>query len=904
METGSRLWHHLDSKVITDHYNTDPEKGLSSADVTARQAKYGRNIIAQGKRKSAIVRFLLQFHNPLIYILLFSATVALIMGSLIDSIIIYGVVLINAIISFIQEDKAEKAISSLSGSLVTNAAVVRDGVSQSVDARELVPGDIVLLASGAKVPADLRLIKNRDLQVVEGVLTGESAPVEKDSTVLLEEKTQLGDRINMAYASTLVTYGQATGIVVETGNTTEIGKISQMLSQAENLETPLTIKFQEFSKMITYVIIGFALVAIAVGYFREGTLSQQSLLQSIALAVGAIPEGLPAAITITLAIGVGRMAQRKVIIRKLPAVETLGSTTVICSDKTGTITKNQMTVKHIYAGGKMFDVDGTGYAPKGDITFEGIKVDSSDETTLRECLVAGLLCNDSRLVDNEGIYEIHGDPTEGALIVAAEKEGMTYDAMLKQLPRVDAIPFESQYQYMATLHRNSEQSVVYVKGSLEALLIRSDKMVDEKGQAIAIDKKAITEAAASLSKNGIRVLTIARLHVDSTMERLDHEHLEKGLTVIGLQGMIDPPRQEVIESVAYCKRAGIDVKMITGDHVLTAVAIGEQIGLFDHSAPHGALTHLSGKELEEMDDATLLKNLKTLKVFARVTPEQKLRLVKLLQTQSNIVAMTGDGVNDAPALKQANIGVAMAITGTDVSKEAADIVLTDDNFASIYAAVEEGRAVYDNLVKIIMWTLPTNIGIGLIILTAVFLNIELPIMPSQILWINMTMAGVLGLTLAFEPQLPGIMERNPRDSSAPILSKTIIWRTIFVGALMTVVAFLLYQYIMKYTGESIDVARTIVVNTIVGIGIFYLLSCRSGKSAFRQLNLRSNPMLLPGISMMIALQAIFTYVPFMHTIFHGAAVELNWIGAIAGASFATFLIIELYKVIENYFSKS
>lgn len=879
------------------------ENGLSPEEVINRQAKYGKNIIAPIKRKSALVRFLLQFHNPLIYILIFSATVALLMGSVVDSIIIYGVVLINAIIGFIQEDKAEKAISSLSGSLVTNATVIRDGSTQVIDARELIPGDVVLLSSGAKVPADMRLVKNRDLQVVEGVLTGESAPVEKNADILLDEKTQLADRTNMVYASTLVTYGQATGVVVETADSTEIGKISQMLKNTDSLATPLTVKFQEFSKTITYVIIGFALIAIAIGYLREGELTQQSLLQSIALAVGAIPEGLPAAITITLAIGVSRMARRKVIIRKLPAVETLGSTTVICSDKTGTITKNQMTVKHIFAGGQMYDVDGTGYLPEGDITLDNKTIDITSSPALRECLIAGLLCNDSQLVQIDGVHDIQGDPTEGALIVAAQKAGFTYGEMLKEMPRTDAIPFESQYQYMATLHQLDHHKIVFVKGSIEAVLQRSSSMLDEEGKTIAIDKKALTEAAASLSRKGIRVLAIARTTLDGTITRLDHGHLENNLTVIGLQGMIDPPRQEVIESVAYCKKAGIDVKMITGDHVLTAVAIGEQIGLMDPNAGADALTHLSGKELEEMDDKTLLQHLSTLKVFARVTPEQKFRLVRLLQSKQNIVAMTGDGVNDAPALKQANIGVAMAITGTDVSKEAADIVLTDDNFASIYAAVEEGRAVYDNLIKIIMWTLPTNIGIGLVILASVFLNLELPILPSQILWINMTMAGVLGLTLAFEPQLPGIMNRPPRNSSAPILSNKIIWRTVFVGTLMTVASFLLYQYVFKWEGETIETARTVVVNTIVGGGIFYLFSCRSTRSAFKHLSFKSNPMLLPGVGSMVALQVFVTYVPFMNQIFHTTPLGWHWIWVSLAASAATFLLVEIYKIFENMASE-
>ncbi|MBN2743801.1 MAG: HAD-IC family P-type ATPase, partial [Marinilabiliaceae bacterium] len=701
MTTTTQEWHCLPPEEVCKQLACEASTGLTEQEVQERQAAYGKNIIAPGKRKSALIRLLLQFHNPLIYILLFSASVALLMGSVVDSSIIYGVVLINAIIGFIQEDKAEKAISSLSGSLVTNATVIRNGETLVVDARELVPGDMVLLASGAKVPADMRLIKSRDLQTVEGVLTGESAPVEKQADQIKEKQTGLADRTNMVYASTLVTYGQATGIVVATGDQTEVGKISQMLNQAESLETPLTIKFQEFSKAITYVIIGFAVLAIAIGYFREGTLSQQSLLQSIALAVGAIPEGLPAAITITLAIGVSRMALRRVIIRKLPAVETLGSTTVICSDKTGTLTKNQMTVKHIYTGGVMYDVDGTGYAPQGDFKRGNETVTPNDIVPLNECLVAGLLCNDSQLVNADGVYDIQGDPTEGALIVSAHKAGMTYAKQAAVMPRLDAIPFESQHQYMASLHQSEKERIIYIKGSIEALLQRSNHMLTSTGEEVAIDKQAIIDAAASLSRKGIRVLTIARKKMDSDTSRLDHHHLETGLCIIGLQGMIDPPRPEVIESVAYCKGAGIDVKMITGDHVLTAVAIGQQIGLLDATLPEGVMTHLSGKELEEMDDATLMQNLPTLKVFARVTPEQKLRLVKLLQSQRHIVAMTGDGVNDSPALKQANIGVAMGITGTDVSKEAADIVLTDDNFASIYAAVEEGRAVYDNLIKII-----------------------------------------------------------------------------------------------------------------------------------------------------------------------------------------------------------
>ncbi len=686
-------FHEISADEAGGLLQSTPVSGLAQAEVEERILQFGPNQMAAQKRLSEWTRFLLQFHQPLIYILLASTVIAAAMDEWVDASVIFSVALINAIIGYLQEAKAEKAIEALAKMVVTEATVRRGGEKLRIPSAQLVPGDVVLLQSGDRVPADLRLFNQRNLQIEEAALTGESVPVIKQIEPL-PARAILAERTNLAFTGTLVTSGQGEGLIFATGDKTEIGRIAGLIGQAENLQTPLTRKIAQFSRLLLYVILGLAVLIFIAGILR-GTPWPEMFMAAIALAVGAIPEGLPAVVTVTLAIGVGRMARRQAIIRKLPAVETLGSTTVICSDKTGTLTQNQMTVQEIYAGGRLYHVTGSGYEAAGNIHFEQAPVVVGENVALIETLGSGLLCNDSRLVRNdEGQTIVQGDPTEAALIVAAQKAGLSEEEMSGRLPRIETIPFESDYRYMATLHgADDAPKMIYIKGAVEALLERCSHALSEAGELAPLDKTLVLRNADEMAARGLRVLAFARREMPSAHSGLEHEHVAGGLTLLGLQGKLDPPRPEVIEAVTKCRAAGIHVKMITGDHVLTAKSIAAQIGL-DSGADPVALT---GRELEALNDEELADAAERASVFARVAPEQKLRLVKALQARGHVVAMTGDGVNDAPALKQADIGIAMGITGTDVSKEAADMILTDDNFASIEAAVEEGRSVFDNL---------------------------------------------------------------------------------------------------------------------------------------------------------------------------------------------------------------
>jgi len=709
-------WHQKPTADIAKALKTDLEIGLSNAEVAERQERYGFNEIKGKVGKSALLRFLNEFNQPLIYILLVAGIVTLLLKDWVDAGVILGVMVINAVIGFIQESKAENAIAALAKSVTTEATIIRDGQKLLLNSRELVIGDLVLLTSGDKVPSDLRLVAVRDLQVSESALTGESVPVQK-TIEPLDADTVLADRRNMVYGSSLVTFGTAKGIVVAIANQTEIGRISQLIEQDTGLETPLTRKIEQFSKSLLYVILGLAAFMFAVVLGKGGTWTE-GFKSAVALAVSAIPEGLPAVVTVTLAIGVERMATQHAIIRKLPAVETLGSTTVICSDKTGTLTENQMTVQAIYAGSHSYGVSGVGYESQGAILQGSQPIEIDQLPALQECLKCGLLCNDSHIQTKNGQLTVAGDPTEGALIVSAAKAGLILQDLDREQTRLDTIPFESQFQYMATLHQpkghgqEADRHIVYVKGSAESILKRCDRQLDANGELINLDLQHPEQIIAQDASQGLRVLAFAKKEISAQRQAIDHEDIETGLVFLGLQGMIDPPRVEAITAVRTCQSIGIQVKMITGDHALTAAAIARQMGLSQDEKP----LVFTGKQLAEMDDQALADAVETSNVFARVAPEQKLRLVKALQSKGEIVAMTGDGVNDAPALKQADIGIAMGITGTEVAKETTDMILTDDNFASIELAIEEGRTVYGNLLKTIGFILPVNGGEALTIL--------------------------------------------------------------------------------------------------------------------------------------------------------------------------------------------
>ncbi|MBX2844326.1 MAG: cation-transporting P-type ATPase [Flammeovirgaceae bacterium] len=884
-------WHSQTLQDLTKSLKTHVENGISAEEVLERQNTYGKNELTTKKTDAVWKLVWQQFNQPLIYILVIASVITFFFKEYVDSAVIMAIVIVNAVIGFIQESKAQKALEALSNTMQTYAMVIRDGEKKEIPANEIVVGDLVFVQSGDKVPADMRLVSVKEMQVAESALTGESVPVSK-SLEVLEEDTVIGDRVNMAFASTYVTFGQGMGLVTTVGDQTEVGHINDLISNVESVETPLNKKITQLSKYIVYVILVMSVVTFALGIYRGQDLIDV-FMSVVALAVGAIPEGLPAAITTILAIGVSRMAKKHAITRKLPVVETLGSTTVICSDKTGTLTENQMTVKEVFAGNQMFKVSGTGYSPKGEIMQNDQSVNKDDFPALKDLLVAGLLCNTSEITKEENQYIVKGDPTEGALIVAAQKAELSRGNLLKIFHQLDNIPFESERQYMATLFKveGEQKNTAYLKGSVEKIIEKCSHILNIKGEIIPLTgTEEILEKVELMAGDGLRVLAFAKKEIASG--NISEEDVESKTVFIGLQAMIDPPREEAIKAVTDCKKAGIQVKMITGDHALTAVAIAKQLGI-----EVGAVkNNFTGKELSELSEQEFQDAALDTNVFARVSPEQKLRLVEALQKNNEVVAMTGDGVNDAPALKQAAIGIAMGITGTEVSKEAADMVLTDDNFRSIRDAVEEGRGVFDNIMKFIVWALPTNMGEGLIIMVAAIFGLTLPITPLQILWINMSTAGFLGLMLAFEPKEPGIMSRKPRKPGQSIFGKDVVVKLILASLALVVASFGFFQYELAI-GASVAVARTMAVTTFVVLEGFYLLNCRSLSLPMHKIGFFSNIWVWFGFILMFVFQAFFIYNPWMNEIFGSAPITLMMWGKIMIAGLVTYIILEIEKAI-------
>ncbi len=868
--------HELSVASVIEVFNSNLDSGLTADEIAIRYKTYGWNQLPLKPGKPAWLKFLLQFHQPLLYILLVAGAVKAFLGSWTNAAVIWGVTVINAIIGYVQEAKAEGAIASLAKAVTTETTVVREGQTLRIPSRDLVPGDIVLLTSGDKVPADLRLVKVRNLQVDESALTGESVPVEK-SVKPLAEDTSLAERINMSYAGSFVTFGQGTGIVIATADATEVGKISQSMERRVSLSTPLTRKFEKFSRTLLYVILTLATLTFAIG-LGQGESWTYMFEAAVALAVSAIPEGLPAVVTITLAIGVNRMARRNAIIRKLPAVEALGSATVICSDKTGTLTENQMTVQAIYAGKENYQVSGSGYSPKGDIGMaSNDKVSPFEDvpTALQECLMAGVLCNDSQLKQTGENWSVMGDPTEGALIAAAAKADLSQPGLSATKPRLDSIPFESQYQYMATLH-DIHPRTIYVKGSVEALLSRCTRMMNRNGESIALEQSQIERAVETMTEKGLRVLAFARKVVNPHQHSIDHDDIETGLIFLGLQGMIDPPRPEAIAAVRACQSAGIQVKMITGDHIATARAIAQRMGIQKLEQ----VLAFEGRELANMSERQLAQTVEDGDVFARVAPAQKLQLVEALQLKGEIVAMTGDGVNDAPALKQADIGIAMGKGGTEVAREASDMLLTDDNFASIEAAVEEGRTVYQNLRKAIAFLLPVNGGESMTILISAFLARDLPILSLQVLWLNMINSLTMTVPLAFEPKSNGSMQLPPRNPKEPLITGKLLRRIMIVSVFNWILIFGIFEWAKSTTGD-IAVARTMAIQALVAARIIYLLSLSQlGISlayfiSRRSTSITNAPILIVGIVAAAILQIIFSQWNVMNLLFETAPLTLN-----------------------------
>ena len=898
LKSDNNQWHAIDYKEVLENFESSLQ-GLELEEVNKRRQKYGLNELKR-KNKDGVLKVLWrQINNPLIWVLIGSSTLATALGKITDGMVVLAVVVVNSIIGFIQEYKAGKAIEALSNLVPENATVIRNGNIITIPVSEIVPGDIVQVAAGDRIPADMRIIQQKNLQVEEAALTGESVPSQK-TTEAVNPDAVIGDRKCMVYSGTLVVSGTATAVVVKTGMDTELGKISDMLNQTVDLDTPLTQKLSVIGKYLTIGIVAITVVIMVIGTYRalgQGILLfdalKESLIFAIALAVGAIPEGLPAVVTIALAIGVQRMAKRNAIIRKLPAVETLGSTTVICSDKTGTLTRNEMTVSELWNNNHSIQVTGVGYHKAGVFKQNNAELASLSEDMLI-LLKKAVLCSDANVVYTANEYSISGDPTEVALVVAAAKAGISIDGLRQEIPRKDVVPFDSEKQYMATLNDN-----IILKGAPEVVLKRCSTHVG----GVNLDTQKIISQIELLGSKGMRVLAIAQ-KTQSKPDEISVDDVEYGFEFIGLIGMIDPPRTEAIEAIKACHNAGITVKMITGDHHATARAIGMELNLSSNG------NVVTGVDLSKMSDAELDKTIQTTNIFARVAPEHKLRLVKALQNNNDIVAMTGDGVNDAPSLKQSNVGVAMGITGTSVSKESADIVLADDNFSSIAAAVEEGRRVYDNLLKSLAFLLPTNLGLAFILIYGIIFfpfnpitkELLLPMLPVQLLWINLVAAIALALPLAFEVKEPNVMNRPPRKPDEALFNGFVTFRVFFVSILMTVGTIVLFSWEYSYslsTGmaqtDALARSQSIAVTFIIFFQIFYLINCRSLKESVFKIGLFSNGFIFLGIGSIMLLQAMFLYTPFMQKVFGTASLDGKglFISFVAGS--LIFVVISIEK---------
>jgi magnesium-transporting ATPase (P-type) len=863
--------------------------GLSATEAARRLEALGPNRLPEPPRDGALKRFFKHFNDVLIYVLLGAATITALLGHWIDTGVILGVVVINAIIGFIQEGKAEQALAGIRKMLSLHAQVCRDGRWNAIDADTLVAGDIVRLRSGDRVPADLRLIEATNLRIEESALTGESVPADKGCDAVAAD-AGVGDRSGMAFSGTLVAAGRGTGVVVATGADTELGRINRLIAEVQTLQTPLTRQMAQFSKVLSGAIVALALLMLAVGLQVHDLPLADVFLAAIGFAVAAIPEGLPAILTITLALGVQRMAQCKAITRKLTAVEALGSVTVICSDKTGTLTKNEMTVRHVITRGGFYQVSGTGYQPEGDITLEGKTASLAQHGHLHALIEVVAVANDTHVTEEDGQWKVTGEPTEGALRTLAHKAGFDADAH----ERHASIPFESANKFMATLNTAPGGTRrILLKGAPDRLLDRCTSELGASGGLEPLERSFWEQQIEALSAEGLRVLAAAAREVADDKEALALEDLEQDMVFLGLIGIIDPPRPEAIDAIRSCHTAGIRVKMITGDHAGTARAIGIEMGL----GTAESLRVVSGAEIEAASDEELQQFAHDCDIFARTSPEHKLRLVTALQARGEVVAMTGDGVNDAPALKRADVGVAMGIKGTEATKEAAEIVLADDNFSTIERAVEEGRTIYDNLRKAILFILPTNGGQGFVMLAAVIFGLTLPLTPVQILWVNMVVAVTLALALAFEPAEPGVMARPPRKPGTPIMDGGMLWRVGFVSLLIGGATIASFEYSL-HTGMELAAARTMAVNTLVIAQAWYLFNSRFlSASSLAPARLFTNPAAQISVLVLTLLQLGFVYLPVMNTWFGTTPLALEtWLPPLAIGALV-FLIIEAEKAL-------
>lgn len=882
-------WHALATDTVLTQLQSTAA-GLSSGEARERLQQQGPNALPAAASRSMLARFLSQFNNLLIYVLLGSAVVTALLQHWVDTGVILAVVLINAVFGFVQEGRAEKALDAVKAMVSSRANVLRDGLRMAVPAEELVAGDCVLLEAGDRVPADLRLLRASSLKLDEAMLTGESVAVDKSADPVVVDAA-LGDRFSMAYSGTLVAAGQGLGVVVATGPRTELGQISTMLGSVQTLATPLTRLMDRFARQLTVTILSLSALMFCFALWVRDYDTADAFIAVVGIAVSAIPEGLPVVMTIALAIGVQRMAARYAIVRSLPAVETLGAVSVICSDKTGTLTRNEMSVRAVVLPGSRFDIEGEGYAPQGRFTLAGEEIEPALHPQLLHFATGAALCNDAHVRHAEGTaWTVEGDPMEGALVTLATRAGLDVERLRQDWRRLDEVPFDAVHRYMATLHRPVDApAVVFVKGAPEQVLAMCRDQQGAEGLQ-ALDAAYWLEQVDALAAKGYRVLGLASFAPEDAKDRVDMADV-KDLTLLGVLGMIDPPRESAKEAVRECRSAGIAVKMITGDHAATAAAIARELALAD------TIRVTSGHELDGLNDAQLIDVARASTVFARTSPEHKLRLVQALQADRSVIAMTGDGVNDAPALKRADIGVAMGITGTAAAKEAAGMVLADDNFATIVAAVKEGRTVYENLRKVIAWTLPTNGGQAIVIVAAILLGLSLPVTPVQILWVNLVTAVALGLTLAFEPPEPTLMRRKPRSPDEQLLQPYLLWRVALVSVLFALGCFGMFEWSLR-RGDSVELARTIVVNALVIMEIFYLFSVRYTQGT--SLSLRGvlgTPAVLLGVAGVTLVQLLFTYTPPMQALFDSRPVDLA-AGLLAiGLGVALLLLLEVEKLL-------
>jgi len=888
------VWHAADEEVVLETLGV-PREGLSTSAAAERLERFGPNALPRARSRSALRRFLSHFNNLLIYVLLGAAALTAALAHWVDTSVILAVVLANAIIGFVQEGRAEQAMDAIRQMLAPRSSVLRDGERRSIDSALVVPGDIVLLEAGEKVPADVRLLEASGLRVEEAILTGESVPVDK-RTAAVAATAPIGDRSSMAFSGTLIAAGAGRGLVVATGGATEIGRISGLLSTVETLTTPLVRQMNGFARWLTVLVLLIAAILLAYGYFVQHMPFEDLFMLVVGIAVAAIPEGLPAVLTITLAIGVQAMARRNAIIRRLPAIETLGSVSVICTDKTGTLTRNEMMVTTLAAAADTYAVSGVGYAPEGGIRIGDAEADFAEHPALAEFARVSELCNDAALRRHGDHWTVEGDPMEGALKALAGKLVQLGPGSFEAWRRVGAIPFDAAHRYMAVLHRDPEgRAWISVKGAPEQVLAMCSEQLGAAGKVEALDPAFWHGRVEAIAAQGQRVLALARREPPAAQSVLTADDLEGQLTLVGLVGLIDPPRAEAIAAVAECREAGIRVKMITGDHAGTAAAIARQIGLEN---PDRVLT---GAALERMDDAQLAAVVIETDVFARTSPEHKLRLVTALQSHQLTVAMTGDGVNDAPALKRADAGIAMGRKGSEAAKEASDLVLADDNFASIVAAVREGRTVYDNIKKVISWTLPTNAGETLTIIVALLLGLALPITAIQILWINLVTAVTLGIALAFEPTERNTMRRPPRHRGEPLLTGALIWHVVLVSMLFLAAVFGVYAYAVD-RGHEPALARTIAVNTLVVLEIFHLFFIRNIYGTSLTWNaVRGTRVIWISVATITAAQVLMTYWSPLQQIFGTRPVPLADGVLIVAIGAVFFAVLEAEKQLRLVF---